>query len=341
MTSEPKPEVLEIEKEAPVDLPPAWVKELRKPFDDKASGKLFKAYDKDESKRRPKANCGICGSYHTTAPGVHLDYVGHGAVTDRLLTVDPYWSWEPLAFDEHGLPRFMRAAAGNPLGLWIKLTIKGVTRLGYGSVEGNAFEPEKQLIGDAIRNAAMRFGVALDLWTKEKLESQIEEEPSPQSTAEQRAFAAKANAAPTKKERDEEARKAEDRSDLIREADEAFGPPLEVQTLSGLPVHRTWASLKGEKIGKQAAEYGPGIPSAKLVFAKTWEWASEGSPDGERAHWLEALIARARERHAANPTEPLHVSQQAALHAYSKMQERVSPPPKGDEATCPVSAEEV
>ena len=31
------------------------------------------------------------------------------------------------------------------------------------------FELEKQLISDAIRNAAMRFGVALDLWAKEDL----------------------------------------------------------------------------------------------------------------------------------------------------------------------------
>ena len=29
----------------------------------------------------------------------------------------------------------------------------------------------KERIGDAIRNAAMRFGVALDLWSKEELES--------------------------------------------------------------------------------------------------------------------------------------------------------------------------
>jgi hypothetical protein len=51
--------------------------------------------------------------------------------------------------------------AGN---LWIKLTICGVTRLGVGDGK-NA----KEVIGDAIRNAAMRFGVALDLWAKENL----------------------------------------------------------------------------------------------------------------------------------------------------------------------------
>lgn len=94
--------------------------------------------------------------------GVQLDYVGHAAVTDRLLTVDPQWSWEPLAFDEQGLPLYDRA--GN---LWIKLTVLGVTRLGV----GDGPDP-KQRVSDALRNAAMRFGVALDLWTKGELESQ-------------------------------------------------------------------------------------------------------------------------------------------------------------------------
>ncbi len=101
--------------------------------------------------------------------GTTLDYVGHAAVTDRLLKVDPTWNWEPLAYTDEGLPLFTRAANGNPIGLWIKLTIAGVTRLGYGSVAPGAFDAEKQLIGDALRNAAMRFGVALDLWSKSDL----------------------------------------------------------------------------------------------------------------------------------------------------------------------------
>lgn len=98
--------------------------------------------------------------------GVTLDYVGHGAVTRRLLDVDPEWNWEPLAFDEHGLPRFTLDAQGNPIALWIKLTVGGVTRLGVGTCGPKQFDAEKVLIGDALRNAAMRFGVALDLWIK-------------------------------------------------------------------------------------------------------------------------------------------------------------------------------
>jgi hypothetical protein len=98
--------------------------------------------------------------------GVKLQYVGHGAVTARLLDVDPKWTWEPLAKDANGLPVFDRDPQGRPIGLWIKLTVDGVTRLGYGDCAGNQPNAVKVLIGDALRNAAMRFGVALDLWVR-------------------------------------------------------------------------------------------------------------------------------------------------------------------------------
>lgn len=88
--------------------------------------------------------------------GTTLDYVGHGAVTERLLEVDPEWTWEPFATDERGLP-----ALDDDGNLWIRLTVCGVTRIGVG--DGQTM---KILIGDALRNAAMRFGVALDLWIK-------------------------------------------------------------------------------------------------------------------------------------------------------------------------------
>lgn len=104
--------------------------------------------------------------------GVQLAYVGHAATTDRLLQVDPDWKWEPMSFDEHGLPAL--DAEGN---LWIWLTVCGVTRPGVGDGK-NA----KERIGDAIRNAAMRFGVALDLWAKEDLHAQNGNGPAPAQT---------------------------------------------------------------------------------------------------------------------------------------------------------------
>lgn len=157
---------------ATIDADPvrAGLQHLAQRFPAGAYGKLFKAFKKDEAKAAPRRHCTECGSTHSTAPGIHLDYIGHANVTDRLLSVDPRWTWEPLAFDEGGLPRFL-IVDGHAVGLWIKLTVLGVTRLGFGSVEAGAFDSEKQLIGDAIRNAAMRFGVALELWSKTELES--------------------------------------------------------------------------------------------------------------------------------------------------------------------------
>lgn len=92
-----------------------------------------------------------------------LDYVSHAWVTDRLLEIDPEWTWEPVGFDANGLPAFDENS-----GLWIKLTVCGVTRYGYGEPQGrDKFDMKKGAIGNALRNAAMRFGVGLDLWTKE------------------------------------------------------------------------------------------------------------------------------------------------------------------------------
>ena len=31
--------------------------------------------------------------------GTVLDYVGHAYITERLLDVDPEWTWEPLGVD--------------------------------------------------------------------------------------------------------------------------------------------------------------------------------------------------------------------------------------------------
>jgi hypothetical protein len=109
--------------------------------------------------------------------GLQLDYVSHAWVTDRLLAVDPQWTWKPLAFTDAGLPAFDSNG-----GLWIELTICGVTRYGYGEPQGrDKFDMTKGAIGNAIRNAAMRFGVALDLWAKE---APAETKPAPKATTE-------------------------------------------------------------------------------------------------------------------------------------------------------------
>jgi hypothetical protein len=147
---------------------------LREPFRPNQIGKLPKPTKQqtEEVKADFKkgVRCEVCGQWHHPKV-VHLDYVGHAALTDRFLDVDPEWDWKPMAIDANGLPRF--DATG---GLWILLTICGVTRPGYGFAEGKiGGDATKEVIGDALRNAGMRFGCALDLWHKGDLH--VDEEP--------------------------------------------------------------------------------------------------------------------------------------------------------------------
>lgn len=141
------------------------LRKLREPFPENQISALPKPTraQTEEVKRDFKkgARCDLCGQWHH--PQVqHLSYVGHAALTDRLLDVDPLWSWEPLATDEVGLPAIDRDG-----GLWIKLTVAGMTRIGYGDAPGKmGGDAMKERIGDALRNAGIRFGCALDLWHK-------------------------------------------------------------------------------------------------------------------------------------------------------------------------------
>lgn len=141
------------------------LEKMREPFPDNQISKLPKESRKQIEERKDgkniEWNCSLCGGiHHKAAP--HLDYVGHAALTDRLLDADLKWDWEPFAVTEQGLPAHDQFG-----GLWIKLTIDGVTRLGYGSADGKTGgNAVKEIIGDALRNAGMRFGAALDLWHK-------------------------------------------------------------------------------------------------------------------------------------------------------------------------------
>lgn len=148
---------------------------LREPFPPNQVSKLPKESkqqrEERQSNRAAGITCSVCGGWHHRN-AVHLDYVGHAALTDRLLDADPNWSWEPVAYRD-GLPAF--DASG---GLWIKLTVCGVSRLGYGHAAAKPqMDPgarEKEVIGDALRNAAMRFGAALELWHKGDLHAHEE-----------------------------------------------------------------------------------------------------------------------------------------------------------------------
>ena len=156
------------------------LKKLREPFPINQIGKLPKPTREQTEElkvdHRKGIRCLECGGWHHPKV-VHLSYIGHAALTDRLLDVDPMWSWEPMSIDEQGLPRLDKDS-----GMWIKLTICGMTRLGYGSADGKkGGNATKELIGDALRNAAMRFGAALDLWHKGILHMDIaNDDPIPE-----------------------------------------------------------------------------------------------------------------------------------------------------------------
>lgn len=144
---------------------------LREPFPESEIRFLPRVWCKDcrdmkgTCKSHQRVKCQKCRNNITSAH-IDLSYVGHAEATNRLLNVDPEWGWEPAALDERGLPQYDQNG-----GLWIRLTVCGVTRLGYGNAEGKrGGDAVKEIIGDAIRNAGMRFGMALDLWTSSDLE---------------------------------------------------------------------------------------------------------------------------------------------------------------------------
>jgi len=98
--------------------------------------------------------------------GTQLDYVGHAEVTKILLEIDPLWSIEPAALDAAGLPAREKIGTMVQAGFW--MTVCGHRRYCVGSVEDRKVDIGKELVSDAIRNGAMRFGIALSLWSKEE-----------------------------------------------------------------------------------------------------------------------------------------------------------------------------
>lgn len=110
--------------------------------------------------------------------GTTLDYLGHAALTEILLRVDPLWYWDFVAFENGGNPTIDRDKDGRPIGMWLRLVILGHSRYGYGSVDPSSRQSDgdriKELIGDGLRNAAMRFGIALDLWSKSDLSATLQ-----------------------------------------------------------------------------------------------------------------------------------------------------------------------
>jgi hypothetical protein len=132
-----------------------------------------------------------CGGWHAM-PCIHLSYVGHAGLTMRFYEVDPFWSWSPTAWDvdpeqlklaiqsgstdmvdrimANGTPRITGGV------LWIRLHLLGCTYIGVGDAPGKSGGGAvKELIGDALRNAAMRAGIGTYLWSKsERAQGMVE-----------------------------------------------------------------------------------------------------------------------------------------------------------------------
>lgn len=113
--------------------------------------------------------------------GIQLDFVGHADITKILLEIDPHWRWVPIAWD-NGRPAIH--VENGMATMWGELTLLGQARLGVGSVRADKPELDKELVGDFLRNAAMRFGICLSLWTKQEWDD-LGEHPAPASPRKQ------------------------------------------------------------------------------------------------------------------------------------------------------------
>jgi hypothetical protein len=107
---------------------------------------------------------------------MQLDFVGHADITRLLIEIDPTWRWVPIAWDE-GRPKVH--VENGMATMWGELQLLGHARLGVGSVRADKADLDKELVSDFLRNAAMRFGICLSLWTKQEWED-LGGKPEPQ-----------------------------------------------------------------------------------------------------------------------------------------------------------------
>ena len=112
---------------------------------------------------------------------IQLDYVGHAEITRILTEIDPLWEWKPFKIDDDGLPSYrvengMAHMAG-------AMTLLGHTRLAIGSAPHNKQDLLKELVSDFLRNAAMRYGISLSLWSKEEWGGESDAAPAPKKKA--------------------------------------------------------------------------------------------------------------------------------------------------------------
>ena len=74
------------------------------------------------------------------------------------------WSWEPIEW-LNGRPAIH--IENGMATMWGKMTLLGKTMICVGSARADKADYEKELIGDLLRNGSMRYGIALNLWSKQ------------------------------------------------------------------------------------------------------------------------------------------------------------------------------
>jgi hypothetical protein len=102
--------------------------------------------------------------------GMKRDYVGHAAVTDRLLKEAPDFTYTV----DH-----IETQNGHVVGILATMTIggKSIQEAGGVGAKNEWGEELKLAISDFLRRGAMRFGVALDLWSREDLQA-VQDSPA-------------------------------------------------------------------------------------------------------------------------------------------------------------------
>ena len=100
--------------------------------------------------------------------GINLAYVSHAEITRILIEIDPMWNWQPIDWQD-GRPAIHET--NGMATMWGTLTLLGKSLVGVGSVRADKPDLDKELVGDFLRNAAMRFGICLALWSKQDWEA--------------------------------------------------------------------------------------------------------------------------------------------------------------------------
>lgn len=114
--------------------------------------------------------------------GRKMSYISHGLITERLNDTDPSWLSRHVATHAYTGPDGMLHCAG----VEIEVTIGGVSRVEAGGPQRqDGFANEiKNAYSDALKRAAMRFGVALGMW-ETLVDAEGDEDYHPEGVPEQ------------------------------------------------------------------------------------------------------------------------------------------------------------